>query len=272
MKRTLRLLSLDYVVIAVFVTMVALMFTVVSAIPWKFTYLAIGRHVGPIIGLEFFVLILLVVPITLFSFRVSMKIKKNRIICMFVLGLLLSLLTISSFSLVFIPKVLEASKKIDIFTANKAGLNFQDYVLEVSSFLDDNVRSAYHKPESSFKIDNHISNALLDPFIMKIWGVTRADLIVYQGWGTCGQAAIVIEQLLHDAGYETRRARFKNIDHEWAEVKFNEKWLIIDPWYLGNFVEIQNLKNHKPEFLQASGVEVLYANGTIVDASHEHGY
>jgi hypothetical protein len=250
------------------------MFTIVSAISWKFAYLEIGKLVGPIPGLEFLVLILLVVPIILVSLRVSMKLKKNkkRIICMFVLGLAMSFLILLSFSLVFMPRVSEAGKKIDMFIAENADLNFQGYIIKVSSFLDENVRGAYNKPEASFKIDNDISGTILDPFIMKIWGVTRADLIVYQGWGSCGQAAILIEQLLYGAGYETRRAHFKNIDHEWAEVKFNEKWLIIDPWYIGNFVEVQNLKNIRPEFLQASGVEVSYRNGTIVDASYEHGY
>lgn len=77
---------------------------------------------------------------------------------------------------------------------------------------------------------------------------------------------------MHDAGYQTRDAYFRNIDHQWAEVNHNGKWLVIDPWYIGNLVEIQNLKNLKPEFQQASGVNVQYNNGTILDASHEHGY
>jgi len=102
--------------------------------------------------------------------------------------------------------------------------------------------------------------------------VTRADLIVYQGWGSCGQAALLIGELLQYAGYETRQAFFKGIDHQWAEVKHNGTWLIIDPWYIGNFVEAQNLRNIKPVFQEASGVEVRYSNGTMVDASREHGY
>ncbi|MEM3356567.1 MAG: transglutaminase domain-containing protein [Candidatus Bathyarchaeia archaeon] len=272
MKRTIRLLGSFYVAVSIFVILLVLIFTIVSAIPWKFTYLEIGKLVGPFPGLEFLVLILLVLPITVVSLRVSMKLKKNKIICMFFLGLGMSFLVISSFALVFMPKVSDAGKKIDLFINENAHLNFQDYVSKVSAFLDENVRSAYNKPEASFKIDNDISVTLLDPFIMKAWGLTRADLIVYQGWGSCGQAAILIEQLLYEVGYETRRAHFKNIDHAWAEVKFNGEWLIIDPWYIGNFVQIQNLKSVRPEFLQASGVEVLCLNGTIVDASHEHGY
>ena len=57
--------------------------------------------------------------------------------------------------------------------------------------------------------------------------------MVYQGWGTCGHAAILIEELFVGAGYETIQVWSKNIDHAWAEVKYNEAWLIIDPYYIG---------------------------------------
>lgn len=117
-----------------------------------------------------------------------------------------------------------------------------------------------------------ISGTFLDPYIMQIWGVTKSDVIVYQGWGTCEQAALLIEELLRRGGYQTRLARFVGIDHEWAEVKHNGTWLIVDPWYIGNFVEAQNLKYSRTAFQSALGVEVQYINGTWIDASHEHGY
>lgn len=258
----------------------------ISAMPWEFAYLQVGRLIGPILGLVFLVLILVVILLvpakilarllnsmkhsTLREFWVIMKKKKT--IGIIVLSLVMSFFIMFSFSLVFMPQVSQAGEQIDRFIAENANLNLQDYVTNVSSFLNDNVRNAYNKPEAFFKIDIQISGTLLDPYIMQIWGVTRADLIVYQGWGTCGQAAILIEELLHDAGYETRQARFTNIDHQWAEVKNNGKWFIIDPWYIGNLVQAQNLKNLKPEFQQASGVRVKYWNGTTVDASLEHGY
>ena len=275
MKGAFNLSRVDFVKaleISVPILSVAIVVTIVSAIPWKFTCLEIGRLIGPIPLLDFLVLIPLITAILLVSFLPPMKLKKNRIIVVFILSLAISFVVIFSFSLVFMPRVSQVGKKIDAFVAENANLGLQDYVTNVSSFLDDNVRNAYNKPEAYFRIDIQISSTLLDPYIMKIWGVTRADLIVYQGWGSCGQAAILIEELLHDAGYETRQAHFKNIDHQWAEVKNNGKWLIVDPWYIGNLVEIQNLKNIKPEFQQASGVEVQYRNGTIIDASHEYGY
>ena len=275
MKRAFNISRADFLKalkICVLTLFVVFMVTIISAIPWKFTYLEIGRLVGHIRFLNWLVLILLAIPMTLVSILTSMKLKKNRTIGMFVISLTISFLVIFSFSLFFMPQVSQAGEKIDTFVLENANLCLQNYVTNVSSFLNDNVRNAYNKPEASFKIDNWICCTLLDPYIMKLWGVTRAELIVYQGWGSCGQAAILIEELLHDAGYETRQAYFNNIDHKWAEVKNNGKWLIVDPWYIGDLVEIQNLKNIRPEFKQASGVEVQYRNGTIVDASHEHGY
>jgi hypothetical protein len=170
------------------------------------------------------------------------------------------------------PQVAQASNKINTLIAENRNLSFQDYVANVTAFLNKNIGAAWDRPEVSFAINRLVCYTLLDPNIMKVWGVTAADLIVYQGWGSCGEAAILIEALLHGAGYETRLAHFKGIDHEWAEVKHNGTWMIVDPWYIGNFVEMQNLKNAKLEFQKASGVEVQYDNGTMVDASHDHGY
>lgn len=258
----------------------------ISAIPWEFAYLQIGRLIGPIPGLVFLVLILVVILLlpakilarslnsvthrTLREFWVIMKKKKT--IGIIVLSLTMSFFIMFSFSLVFMPQVSQAGEEIDRFITENSNLDLQDYVTNVSFFLNENIDNAYLKPEAFFKIDIQISDALLDSYIMKIWGVTRVDLIVYQGWGSCEQAAILIEELLHGVGYETRQAWFKDINHQWAEVKNNGKWFVVDPWYIGNLVEIQNLKNAKPAFQQALGVEVQYRNGTIVDASPEHGY
>lgn len=254
---------------------VAIILTVFSAVPWTFVYLEVGRFMGPILVLEYFIFALFTVAVSLVSFLASMKLKKKWIVWVFanvVISIVILSFVIFSFSLVFMPQVSQAGKKIDAFIAENANLGFQDYVTSVSSFLNDNVGAAYGKPEASFRIDNWISDTLLDPYIMQIWGVTRADLIVYQGWGSCEQAALLIGELLQRAGYETRQAFFKNIDHQWAEVKCNGTWLIVDPWYIGNFVEVQNLKTARPQFQQASGVEVQYSNGTRMDASQEHGY
>jgi hypothetical protein len=253
-----------------------MMLVLFSAIPWAFTYLFIGNLIGASSSLEYIVLFLLVVAVSSVSALTSMKLMKNRIRRVIILSLIISLLSvfllIASFSLVFMPQVAQAGNKINTFIAENRSLSLQSYVAKVTAFLNNNIGAAWDKPEASFAINRLVCYTLLDPYIMKIWGVTAADLIVYQGWGSCGEAAILIEELLHGAGYETRLAYFKGIDHEWAEAKYNGTWLIIDPWYIGNFVEAQSLKNAKPAFQKASGVEVQYENGTVVDASHEHGY
>lgn len=142
-------------------------------------------------------------------------------------------------------------------------------------FLNNNVGKAYDKSQANLEIDRLLDGPILDPHIMQIWEVTKVDVIVYQGWGSCEEAAILVGELLHRAGYETRQAFSIGIDHQWAEVRHNGTWLIIDPWYLtsnGTLVEAQYLRNLNAEFQKASGVEVQYYNGTWADASQEHGY
>lgn len=247
-----------------------------SAIPWAFTYLFIGKLIGASLYLEYITLFLLVGAVSCVSVLASMKLMKNTTRRVFILSLIISLLSMFlltvSFSVVFMPQAAQAGGKINTFIAENRNLSFQGYVANLTAFLNNNVDAAWDKPEASLAINRLVCYTLLDPYVMKIWGVTAADLIVYQGWGSCGEAAILIEELLHGAGYETRLAQFKGKDHEWAEAKYNETWVVVDPWYIGNFVEAQNLKNAKPEFQQASGVEVQYYNGSWIDASHEHGY
>jgi hypothetical protein len=258
--------------------LVAIALWLFSAIPWTFAYLEVGGLIGPVPLLgDTLPLLLFALVVSSVSFLTATKLMKNRrirtrlflnlFICLIVLSL-----AIFSFSIVFMPRVLQAAKKINTFVAENVSLSLQDYVTNVTSFLNKNVGAAYNKPEASFEIDRSISGTLLDPYIMNAWGVTRADLIVYQGWGSCGQTAILIGELLQRAGYQTRQAFFKGIDHQWAEVKYNGTWWIVDPWYIGNLVEAKNLKNIKPAFQIATGVEVQYGNGTMVDASLEHGY
>lgn len=274
MKRILSLLRLDLKQIPetlVLFSLTLILLMAVSAIPWKFAYIEISRFVGHLWFLDFLVLILLVISVLSISFLVS-KILKRKTTKLFFVRLAMSFLILFSLALVFASQISQTHKKIDAFVAENADLELQDYVVSMSFFLNQNVHSSYNRPEASFEIDEHVYTTLLDRYILGIWGATRADLIVYQSWGSCGQAAILIEELLLDAEYEARRAHFKGIDHEWAEVKSGGKWLIVDPWYIGSLVEIGNLRTIKPSFQQASGVEVRYRNGTVIDASLEHGY
>jgi hypothetical protein len=251
---------------------VLFLFMMVSAVPWKFTYLEIGRIVGYNWLTDILVLILVVAIVLSVSFLVSKILKRDTTRAFSVINLAMSFLILCSLILVFMPQISHAREKVDVFVAENANLELQDYVAGVSSFLGENIHSSYNKPEASCEIDEYIYGTLLDRYLLGIWGATRADLIVYQGWGSCGQAAILTEELLLDAKYEARLAHFKGIDHEWAEVKSCGKWLMVDPGYIGNLAEIGSLRTIKPQFQQASGVEVEYRNGTIVDASVEHGY
>jgi hypothetical protein len=247
-----------------------------SAIPWALTYLFVGKLVLADFVVEYLVFGLFVVMIPLFSVFVSTKLMKESKRGAYLLSLgitfLIAAVLISSFSVVFMPQLSAAGKKMSTFVAQNRSLEFHDYVANLTAFLNNNIDAAWDKPEMSLAIDKVLCRTLLDPYIMNASGVNLADLILFQGWGSCGEAAIVIDRLLHMAGYETRLGFFKGIDHEWAEAKYNGTWLIIDPWYIGNFVEAQNLRNAKSAFQNASGVEVRYQNGTTTDASHEHGY
>ncbi|MEM3614614.1 MAG: hypothetical protein QW282_03420 [Nitrososphaerales archaeon] len=205
-------------------------------------------------------------------YKILLKLKKTSIKWTILTNFTIAFLLILILFILYIQEVSEATQKIDMFITQNRNVEFQEYVAALSSFLDSNVQKAYLKPEAFFRSDNDIYLSPLGIFITKQLKLTRAAIIVYQGWGTCEQAAILIEELLLRAGYETRQAYFKNIDHKWAETKFNGTWLIIDPWYIGNLIEIQNLKTLRLEFRNATGVIVQYRNGTKIDASQEHGY
>lgn len=256
----------------------------VSGIPWIFTYLELGKlfSASPAWGfLKPFVLALFVIPAGLVSFLLSAKLGRNRtfmqiVAACFVFSLIVSFSLIFSFSLVFMPQVSHAGQTIDLFVAENSNLSFEEYVNNLILFLDNNVGKAYNTPQANLQIDRLLYGSLsLDPYMMQIWGVTKVDVIVYQGWGSCEEAALLVGELLHRAGYETRQAFFIGIDHQWAEVRHNGTWLIIDPWYLtsnGTLVEAQYLRTLRAEFQEASGVNVQYGNGTWADASQEHGY
>ncbi|MEM3641125.1 MAG: hypothetical protein QXH37_04315 [Candidatus Bathyarchaeia archaeon] len=241
--------------------------------PWVFLYLEIGRFVGPYLSFVIFVLILIgmLIGIPLFSYKILTKLKKNTRGHAVISNASITFLIMLLLSLMFIQQVSVASRKIDIFVAENKDLNFTGYVNKVVSFLNNNIKKSYNTPEACFEIDDYFYG-VGGHYVMDAWGLNRAAIIVYQGWGACGQTAILIEELLKNAGYETRQARFKNIDHQWAEVKYNNTWLIVDPWYIGNLIEVKDLKNAKPEFQNATGVIVQYSNGTTADANQEHGY
>lgn len=201
------------------------------------------------------------------------KLKKKKIVGIVLSGLCVSFILTFASSFIVMSAMIQSGRKVDAFVAENSNESLQEYVTNLTSFLSNNLKSCYNKLESLFKIDERLSAGLLDPWIMNFFGANRADIILYQGWGACGQAAILLQQVLHDSGYETRLAHFKGVDHEWVEVKNGTKWLIVDPWYIGNLVDIQTLRTLKPGFQRATGVEIQYYNeSTWHDDSINHGY
>jgi len=256
--------------------------TRISSIPVQFVFLEIGKITGPIPGL----IILLLIPAIFLFFSIRYLDKKQKLnrnifslvtskkglklisICIF-MYLALTLL----FSIICLPLVIQKREKIvDPFIQQNNEQNLTENVANIKVFLNHNLKSSYKVDQSLLEIDMQLFITILDPQLLNLWNISRADIIVYQGWGSCGQAAILLEELLQKLGYETRQAKFIGIDHGWAEVKNGSQWLIVDPWYIGNLVPIQQLKTFNTDFEKASGVKVLYRNGTILDVSTDHGY
>ncbi|GEM_PF-5014094 len=179
-----------------------------TIIPWAFIYLEIGRYSGPWLAsaLTSLVFTLMSICTTIFSFKSIRKIKKNTMKWTIFTNLIITLIIIFLLFLLFTQQALETHQKIDTFITQHQNMEFHQYVSEVCSFLNNNVKNAYKKPEACFKIYESIYSPIsLGKYVTQQLGFTRADIIVYQGWGTCGQAAILIEELLAKAGYETRR-------------------------------------------------------------------
>ena len=257
----------------------------VSSIITGFSTLEIGKIAGPNNGSliwGIFLLFIIAFPAGFLlnwgkgvlekDFFKFIKPRKKKIGVYILVSILTFLLVTFSYSMVFMPKLYQKHSELESFTNEHKNDLLEQYTVELSDYLAIRLNNSYKQPESAFEIDGQICATLLDNLIMGLWNVTRSDIILYQGWGSCGQSAIVTQQILYDAGYETRLAHFKGIDHAWAEVQKNGTWLMVDPGYIGNLVKTESLRDLKTAFQSASGVEVQYFNGTVADASKEHGY
>jgi len=284
-KSTIFLIVLMILGFATFLIIIAFISTL-SAMPFEFIQLELGKFFGIPFGYEVLLIVLFVIGtsalMTLWFLRLRKLstreifnlIKKKRTIKLVIVSLAVSLLLLFSFYAILISGVAKEHSKLNAFVSENADVSLQDYIDKTESFLSNNVNNSYKKPESNFEIDQWLYSTLLDPALLNSLGLTRADVILYQGWGACGQFAIVTEEIMHDAGYTTRRARFvgEGADHEWAEVKWNGTWFIVDPGYIGKLVEIENLRERKPEFQNYTTVEVMYRNGTRFDLGKDYGY
>lgn len=162
--------------------------------------------------------------------------------------------------------------EIEDFVQKNEGAELASLEISIPAFFRDNIKSSWNQTTDYLEIDQELFNSNLDCWVMEFLGINRADIIVYQELGSCGQTAIVIDQILFELGYDSAKAKFTGvIDHAWAEVKNDAgKWQIVDP-YIGFFVNIKDL-SADIRFQNASGVTVQFRNGTIIDMSKEHGY
>jgi len=153
-------------------------------------------------------------------------------------------------------------------------------VKEVTRYIDARLGWSWNNPMSSLEIDNMLS--FIDYWFLGMLGYTQTHVVLWQGWGSCGEHAVVTAYLLDRLGYTVRVAHFNDIDHTWAEVHVNDSWYIVDPWYIGNIYEKQYQGNKYlvpvdilaslKDFSGNHRVLCRYLNGTETDCSSEHGY
>ncbi|QOJ79022.1 transglutaminase domain-containing protein [Infirmifilum lucidum] len=183
-------------------------------------------------------------------------------------------------SIVLIPLFLQpVDSELKMFIAelrqSYALTDFRGIAHKVAGFIDTHVRNSYMKPESVFELDNHLS--LLDNRLLKKFGFSRAHVIVFQGWGSCGQYAEVAWYIFSSLGLEARQVKFRERDHRWAEVRLNGTWYIFDPWYIGlhyndKYMVPASELAKIPRFSGSYTVVEIRPEGTEVDVSLEHGY
>ena len=247
-----------------------------SAIPFSFTYIPIGSVFGPELGKLF--LYLLALPISTIPILIARLLNidiigsKKRIIATILSLVLISILVVFAFSMLFFPQVSNKAKIIDEFVSKNSNNSLDETAKNIAVFLSQNFNNSYNGIEDLYEIDRYFYGTLLDPVLIEMFNVTRAEIILYQRWGSCGQEADLVEEILFRSGYETRTAHFIGIDHGWAEAHLNGTWWIINPGYIGNITEISKLRSTKSAFEQATDIEIMYRNGTNFFNKEAYGY
>ncbi|MCW4006851.1 MAG: hypothetical protein NWF04_09735 [Candidatus Bathyarchaeota archaeon] len=268
--------------------------TNISRLPWTLMFLESGYSFG-LIPFELFLgridcifLIILGISSLLFSigFYLSFRnkistehflVKLNKsipdVFSVFCLSILICAVLYLAPLIVFLPQVTAVGANIDQFVTENEKTNLPDIITHLRNFLtDNNYQCSWEKNESVFEIDRFVFTNYVDKLLVESFGISRGDLILFQGWGACGQTAILTEEILSKCGYETRRASFLGLDHSWAEVMYNGNWTIVDPGWSKSVVDIHNLGEYYPEYRLATGVKIIFANGTIINEYLEYGY
>ena len=167
-----------------------------------------------------------------------------------------------------------------ISTQSACNSNITCTIERIIQYIDSRLGWSWSNPMSALEIDNMLSP--IDYWFLGMLGFTQAHVILWQGWGSCGEHAVVTAYLLHRLGYTVRVAHFNDIDHTWAEVYVNGSWYIVDPWYIGGVYEKQYQGNKYlvpievlaslKDFSGDHKVLCGYLNGTEVDCTSEYGY
>jgi hypothetical protein len=267
--------------------MLTVMFSLILTTPGAFLYIELGRYLGPILPLVLFVSIAVAAYFVskkapLYFTRLMkedeygefLKGRRKKEIVLLLVGLCLSFFITSCFYLSFVSGASQNTDKIAVFVSENTNKTLADYNGNLTAFLNTNLKPSYNKPEMIYKVsEGLVCYGYFSSWMLNKSNINQADVILFHGWGACGEAAIVLEQVMHESGFITRLAEFKGVDHEWAEIKNGTQWLIVDPWNHINLVKIQDLKDVNSEFYQAKGIQVQnYGNSTWVDASKEYGY
>jgi len=201
----------------------------------------------------------------------------------FVFFLMFSLIILSLEISLTLTLLFPIKRDIKVFinsTQQECGSNVSCIVKEVVKYIDLKISWSYNNPMSVLEIDNMLSQ--VDYQLLGVLGFSKAHVVLWQGWGSCGEHAIVVAYLLYKLGYNVRIANFSDIDHVWTEVYIEGSWYIVDPWYIGIYYEVEfngdkylvpidvlaSLKN----FTGIHEVLCEYLNGTQVSCSTEHGY
>ena len=131
----------------------------ISSSPFWFTYLEIGKLIGPIFGLILLCVLLVVTPFGLFAMfyphmsksMIFSKLKTRRIQKLIILSSIISLIFVVLLQFGFLLRVSQV--EIDNFVNQNAGADLEGFVNNIPDFLEENIRSAYKRPEALFRID-----------------------------------------------------------------------------------------------------------------------
>ena len=166
-------------------------------------------------------------------------------------------------------------------TSSLCSNNVSCGVKEITQYIDAKLGWSWNNPMFALEIDNTLSS--IDYWFLGILGFTQAHVVLWQGWGSCGEHAIVTAYLLNRLGYTVRIVHFNNIDHTWAEVYVNGSWYIVDPWFIGGVYEKQYQGNKYlvpmevlaslNDFSGNHKVLCRYLNNSVeTDCTNGHGY